>query len=384
MRRLRYVLRRLAWHLTLMAAPVLPLCAIARKPAAGLAFMADPHDEDRESSSALMDTIVAEWKNWDLGPLPDRLSWLLLTSGPRSINKVVGLLFAGQEDEPRLVVKMPRVPQASRTLRREAANLRAMHAACADGVAGMPRVLFCKEHDGLTMLGQTALKGTLIVNMLRPENYRDLASAVTRWLVDFAGQAQPSPPASWWHRLVEPVLADVSQFMGSVVDPAMLGETEEVLATLGPLPLVREHRDFGPYNVLIDGLERIAVLDWENAELQGLPALDLIYFLAYFALFLDGAQHPPRVRESFRATLNPGTLTGSVQRECLDYYMSRMRLDPSSLRPLRLFTWLVHCRWLCRHLAEDGSGTPDADTLRRSTPVLLWGEELRMQRSSRH
>jgi hypothetical protein len=204
---------------------------------------------------------------------------------------------------------------------------------------------------------------------------------VTRWLVDFAGRSQPAPPASWWDRLVTPMLTDVSRYLGPIIGQDVLSETERILSTLGPLPLVREHRDFGPYNILIDGRGGVAVLDWENAELRGLPALDLIYFLAYLGFYLDGASELARARESYRAALDPGTLTGSVQRECLDHYMNRLQIGPASLGPLRLLTWLVHCQWLCRHLAEESGGAPDAEALTSGTPVAMWHEELQAQRS---
>ncbi|MBV9279086.1 MAG: hypothetical protein JOZ41_03300, partial [Chloroflexi bacterium] len=101
----------------------------------------------------------------------------------------------------------------------------------------------------------------------------------------------------------------------------------------------------------------------------------------YLAFYLDGANELARARASYRAALDPETFTGSVQRECLDYYMSRVQIDPASLGPLRLLTWLVHCQWLCRHLAEESGGRADAEVLRGSTPLAMWSEELRAQRS---
>jgi aminoglycoside phosphotransferase (APT) family kinase protein len=35
-----------------------------------------------------------------------------------------------------------------------------------------------------------------------------------------------------------------------------------------------EQRDFGPWNLLVTPAGQIAVLDWESAEVDGLPALD--------------------------------------------------------------------------------------------------------------
>jgi hypothetical protein len=63
-----------------------------------------------------------------MGPAPERLSWLLLTRGPRTISKAVGLVFAEPDPIPRIVVKRPRVPEATVGLEREAAALHAVEA----------------------------------------------------------------------------------------------------------------------------------------------------------------------------------------------------------------------------------------------------------------
>src|SRR5215211_2594977 len=41
-----------------------------------------------------------------------------------------------------------------------------------------------------------------------------------------------------------------------------------------------------------DADRELAVLDWESPERQGLPALDLIYFLSYLVCFPDGTRRP--------------------------------------------------------------------------------------------
>jgi hypothetical protein len=213
--------------------------------------------------------------------------------------------------------------------------------------------------------------------LLRRNNYRDLALQATDWLANLAGRPHPCPPVTWWGRLIEPVIKNFGETFGAVVDPGMLRETEDILATLGALPLVCEQRDFGPWNVLLTADRELAVLDWESSELQGLPALDLIYFLSFLALFLDNAVRSGRLRESYRATLIPSTFTGGIIDECLARYASQVGLDPASLRPLRLFSWLLHSRSEYQWFVADVAGQPERETLRRSLFMSLWEEELR-------
>ena len=272
---------------------------------------------------------------------------------------------------------MPRVPESVPGLIREAATLQRIQALRSDGVQGVPRVLFCQEHAGLLAVGETALTGRPILTLLRRENYRDFALKVTAWLADLAGRPAPCPPATWWNRLIEPVLTDFGESFGSVVDPGMLRETQDILRMLGALPLVCEQQDFGPWNVLMTTDGGLAVLDWESSEPQGLPALDLIYFLSFLALSLDGTINPGRIRASYRTILSPSSPTGAVLRECLERYASKIGLNLTNLLPLRLLGWLLHSRSEYRHFVADVAGKPGREALRRSLFVNLWEQELR-------
>ncbi len=364
-RRAGHAVRRTVWRLSARMGLLLPVCVIARKPVLSTAAETD-----------WLECIRSGWAGWGFGSPPDNFSWLLLTGGQRSINKVVGLVSAGREGAPRLIVKMPRVPEAIPALKREAMILQAVHAQ-RPGVPGVPQVLFCRESDSFITLGETILTGVPLYTQLRRDTFRHLALKVTDWLADLAGRPEPSSRAAWWSRLGETVLADFLDTYGAVLDRVMLQETTDVLTTLGDLPLVCEQRDFSPWNVLINDGGDLVVLDWESAEVHGFPALDLIYFLTYLSFFLDGAMESGRFRESYRDALNPSTFTGAVVADCLTRYCARTGLDPTTLKPLRLLAWMLHARSEYERFAADTGGKPDPDNLRRGLFMSLWQEELR-------
>ncbi len=104
---------------------------------------------------------------------------------------------------------------------------------------------------------------------------------------------------------------------GGVVDRGLLREGEAILGGLGALQPVPEQRDFGPWNVLVTPAGDIAVLDWESADVDGLPALDLLYYLAYAAFNVDRASDRERRVASFRRSLDAATPTGAIRRDCL-------------------------------------------------------------------
>jgi Phosphotransferase enzyme family len=344
---------RAAWLVAFRAGLSVPLGAIARKPAsltagrqrrtAGRMRSADrrPLQPSGTIPDYLRSTIRTHWQSWGLGPPPDNFSSLMLTGGGRSWSKVVLLVFAEPNPYPQMVIKLPRVPGAASGLTTEATALRAIQSRRPGGVSGVPEVLFCQEHAGLLTVGETVVAGQPVSTQVRRSNFRDLALKATDWLSELAGHSEVCSPALWWDRLVEPVLAEFGEVLGPSGDRGMLRETRDRLSTLGALPLVCEHRDFSPWNLLVTPDGQLGVVDWDSAELQGLPAQDLIYFLTLLAFHLHGAWN----RESYRATRDPSTFTGSVLSECVARYACRTGLDAAAIGPLRLFAWVRHALW---------------------------------------
>lgn len=392
LRRAGRSLARLLWGVGQRAGLTFPVYALARRPVSrhdrpSLPASAAPPPGEMSAyagtGGGLAATIRAGWGRWGLGPTPGRLAVALLTGGERSINKVVGLVFADGEALPRLAVKMARTPEAAPGMRHEAAALRAVHALRPGGVPGVPQALFVEERDGSVMVGETMLAGRPLWMTLGRDNYRRLALQATDWLADLAGRPPLQDRAEWWPRLAEPALADFGAAFGAVVDPEMLRETRAALATLGALPRVCEQRDFSPWNVLAAPSGQLVVLDWESAEIDGLPAMDLVYFLTYLSFFLDGSLERGTYREAYRAMLCPTTSTGAVFHECMEHYAMRIGRPVADLHALRPLVWLIHARSEYRQLAGDHGGWPSHGALRRSVFVGLWEEELRGLAGSR-
>ncbi len=364
--RLRRFARRIGRSLLTLASlrvVPFPICTVSRKP-----------DGIHADSPTLPDASQAA----QLGVAPTRQSWLLLTGGTRTIHKVVGLVFEEPEPRPHAVVKWARVPEAVGLLEKEDLALQAVHRLRPGGIAGVPRVLFSEHAEGGFRLGETALTGAPLYTQLHRRSARALAVQATDWLVDLAGQPRPRPRSEFSNRLLEPVVAEFEATFGTVLEPALLRQTRAVLQSLDSCPIVCEHRDFSPWNILRTPAGELAVLDWEGAELDGLPALDLIYFLAHVGFYLDGAYSSGRYRESYRASLDPSTFVGSIRAEALARYQRRLDLGPAQLAPLNVLVWLVHARSEYQRLVSDAAPQAVAPgRLRRAGFVGLWQEELR-------
>lgn len=343
-----------------------PICVTARRPGG-------PAEQPMDLPGALRAEELAAAG----GPGPDRWAVLLLTGGQRALNKLIGLVFCERERTPRLVLKLPRVADSVPALEREAAVLRGAQALEGASERQIPRVLFCDAGWGVAWLGQTTLTGTPLRTLVRPASFQPLALQATDWLIDLAGPSQPSPRAAWWGRLVAPLLAEIELLYGPVIDPQRWQESCAILAALGDLPLVCAHRDFTPWNVLAHQ-GRLAVFDWESADLQGLPLLDLLYFLANLAFCCEGTLGTGRECDTYRVLLDPATAIGAVAQECIARYCRRLAIGPAQIRALRVLLWLLHARLEYDCLRTDAGAPPSAERLRASLCIGLWEADLRI------
>ena len=339
-----------------------PICALAHLPG--------PRRHDA------VDWIREQWPRWDLGPVPERLSALLVTGGPRSVSKVVLLVFAEPSPVPVVVVKGPRVDAAAAGIRREGAVLAGL-AAASSRLAGMPRPLFLKETGGVPLVGETALPGRPLEGLLGPRNLRDWSLRVSDWLADLGRGRPPLPGEHWRRAIVEPVLAEFVERFGRVADRGLIRECEGIVRSIGALPPVPEQRDFGPWNLLAQPQGGLGVLDWESAVVEGLPALDLLYYLAYASFSADRARDRDSRLASYRRSLDPSNRTGAVRRECLARYLGALGLESACLPALRALVWLIHAQSDYRHAEADAGGTPVPEVLRRMLFLGLWEAELR-------
>jgi hypothetical protein len=358
-----------------------PISSIAVRPGGESADLRSSNKSDRgenlrsEGSSGILYEIRDGWARWGLGATPEGLSMLLLTRGQRASGKAVALVFAPGQARPVLAVKMPRVSESVAVLRREVGILHALggHARIRDSV---PRVLTAGETPSGYLVVETAIGGLPAFVAVSRRNFREIAHKAAEWLARLAGCPEPQPRSQWWPRLVEPLLADFQDHFGRVVEPDLLVECRRILNSIGTLPLVWEQRDFSPWNVFVDRVKGVAAVDWESAEPNGLPLLDLVYFLTYLSFSIDHSKRTGRFLESYRAFLDPKSFTGRIAKECIDRYSKDVGFEAASYRPLRILTWLLHSRSEHAQLVADAGAQPSKGALQQALFFRLWREEI--------
>ncbi|HET8814096.1 MAG TPA: glycosyltransferase [Solirubrobacterales bacterium] len=302
-------------------------------------------------------------------PLAPSVPLLLLTTGHRSINKAVALAFE-QGERPTKAVKFARVPEAEPGLEREAAVLGRLREERPE-LTGIPRLLGEGRRAGHLAVVSEAIEGRSLLDTLQPDNFEVIAMRVTRALVELAADRRTHNPS-----VVDRALGRFSRDFGSVVDPGYFDQAKALLAGLGDLPSAVEHRDCSPWNILITLSGEPILLDWESAEPEGLPGMDLVYFLANCAFVLDGAIESDRTRETYARLLDPATVHGRVAARAIGEYTSALGISNDDFRRLRLLCWVVHSRSDYRHLQLESRGEPAPEALRESMFLGLIEEEL--------
>lgn len=306
--------------------------------------------------------------------LPPAAALLLLTGGHRSINKVVGLAFERGAERPSAAVKFARVAEAEPGLEREATVLRRLGEE-RPGLAGVPRFRSEGSRGGRLAVVEDAVEGRSLLDLLRLENFEETAMRVTGLLVELA-RTDRAPEEGWRRRLIEEPLAQFENQFGPVIGEPALASIRDTLGELGELPPAPEHRDCSPWNVMVTPAGDPVLLDWESAEPDGLPALDLFYFLVNCAFVLDGAFESGRTRESYTRLLDPDSEYGQIAQKAMTEYAIALRIPPDDLPRLRLLCWIVHSHSDYRHLQLESPDAPRPEDLRRAMFLSLIEEEL--------
>ena len=347
-----------AWPWALQLRVLAPLCATARKPGRDIADAVEEAVRQHSGGGGAV-------------------SWILLTGGRRSVNKVVGLPVVQPETRPQIVVKFARSETEEEPLRNEAEVLRLLAAARPE-LSGVPKALFLERRCGRLALGETALDGDPLIWRLDRESFDGLCASVADWLVDLAGRAERRPRHEWSARLVDEPLERFARQYGSVVSSEEIGRARAALSWLDDLPLVCEQRDCAPWNVLLaDG--RISVADWESAEPNGLPALDLAYFLTNAALHVAGVLDKGPATPAYTDSLDPGTDAGRTVARCEAQYAERVGIDAHLFPTLRLLCWTIHAQSEYQRFELDAAAEPGANLLSTSLFLELWRAELSRQ-----
>lgn len=308
---------------------------------------------------------------------------VLVTPREPTSNCVVALVLDAHGGAPELVVKIPRLLEAEAAIVREAETLTMIQAE--RPTATVPSVVALTSVDGQMLLVESALVGETISPSELRRRPRRCVDDVLRWLLDLP---RPRPGPVRFDALVElPLRRFAAALPPETEEVSLVEETLEALDELrsAGLPAVVEHGDLSHPNLIRMNDGRVGVVDWELADVDGLPATDLCFFLGYVAATVRRARAPRQLAAAFDAAF---AAPDGWARPPLLAYARRVGIDPSLLSPLLVATW---ARYAVRFAAriEGAAADPTASgergaispvalaALRDSPHLVLWEHALR-------
>jgi hypothetical protein len=303
---------------------------------------------DRESPNLLPEYVRAVARA--CGHQLDDATWALAPPRGYRSQKVVFHLLERAE-----IVKVTQDPSFNPRLGNEYAALRALETRPLPDPAVAPRALFCGHHAGLLVVGESRLEGVPFRERSSGSAACPVARAALDTLIDLAGVGGTGsgPEAA------DALAALLEQYrlvhQPSAAHLRFLEEQIERIAEAGTdFACAFSHGDPTTLNILVANEERIGLVDWENAEPDGMPIWDLLHFVHAYAAWstrLAGRRWTPAVAHDtlFRPSPFHGLLAGVIAR-----YRAVRRLDTELVLPL-VFTF-----WIARALREATRRPPAA------------------------
>jgi SAM-dependent methyltransferase len=267
--------------------------------------------------------------------------WGLAAPGDYPSQKVLLFLFPAVGDAPESVVKITRDPDISFRLENEwhALAILREHGVGTEGT--LPRPLFFGSHRGLAVLGESAIEGVPFRERTWATADCPYASAAVEWLVQLGratARADTRGGLSGLHTLCEQ-FARTYRLEANEED--FLGAHAAALVRGGDgLPLVFQHGDPGPWNVLVAPDGRPAFLDWEAAEPRGMPLWDLLHFLRSYGLLVSRAAGTREPLQSFTEQFLQRSAVNRLLVDATSRFLTQTGLAAELVEPLFYTCWM--------------------------------------------
>jgi aminoglycoside phosphotransferase (APT) family kinase protein len=277
----------------------------------------------------------------------DNFRWGLAARGDYSSRKLLFFLFDSGAMEakaaPTYVVKMVRDPEFNARLENEDRALRLLQAHGIGDRETLPRVVFSGHHANLAIVGETAVEGVPFRQRSRATADCPYAGAAITWLTDLAAAtADPSTAPGQVAATLEMLFARFTQIYTLAPDhhAFLADQIATIRHSRNPIPLVFQHGDPGTWNMMVTPGGRVALLDWEAAEPQGMPLWDLFYFLRSYAVGVARTQGVPNALAGFQQQLLAATPLRQRVVEATHHYCTQVRVVGDAVAPLFYTCWM--------------------------------------------
>ncbi len=308
------------------------------------------------SSISLIDSVLAESARTLAGgsPLvPERLVFAC----PNGLTVLTG----DEGPQGRLII---RIPFDKQSVDRNEVNRRALEALESGDSSlsrSIPRHVLSGQVSGQRYFVESAVAGEAAAVCLRGKARSETVSAALSWITDLhraTAQRRPADPALLERLVAVPVTRafEALRFPERRAGFERLRQLLTAALASERIPLVHVHGDYSVDNVLLSGspLGVTGVFDWDLAEPEGLPLLDVLYFLATAARTLTGQP----IGAVFVNQIFPLRFDQTAH-AALERYCHALDIPERLLAPLSVLAWLHHAG-VRQYNPERYRLTPDA------------------------
>jgi hypothetical protein len=108
----------------------------------------------------------------------------------------------------------------------------------------------------------------------------------------------------------------------------------------GRFPVVFQHGDPGIWNLLVSPTGAPVVLDWEAADLRGMPLWDIFYFMRSFGIWVARAEGTTDQLRGFERQFLAPSAIGDMLHDAVVQFCRDSALDWALVEPLFYTCWM--------------------------------------------
>ncbi len=274
----------------------------------------------------------------------DQYRWGLSARGEYRSRKVLFFLFDRTAEKPEYIVKMTRDPALNPRLENE---YRALEALAERGIGDhetLPQVVFQGHHHDLAIVGETIVDGVPFEQRSSGAADCPLAGAAAAWLTELGAATADTSAASSLQ--VAEALGTLFERFAQIytLTPAqhtfMVGQIAAISRSRSRIPLVFQHGDPGTWNIWVTPNERVAFLDWEAAEPQGMPLWDLFYFVRTYGAWAMRAGSSGDIMKGFAGQFLSASPFQRLLIEATERYRAQVGVPAELVEPLFYTCWM--------------------------------------------
>ena len=268
----------------------------------------------------------------------------LSASGLYNSNKVVFYLFEGSKERPEIIVKMTRAREFNFRLANEAAVLARLRQHDFVEAGTYPELLFFDIYRGQAVLAQKVIPGEPFRRRTHLTAACPFARDAVSWILQL-GKASANRSVAT-SRQVAAGLDKLLTHFETIYKPSedenrfLRMQIERIRSSRSAFPLVFQHGDPGTWNLLVRPDGRVAFLDWESGEPNGMPLWDLFYFLRTFGTWISRQRGDRDGEGSFRKHFLAASPLSEFLTQTIEQYCAAVGLAKELVEPLFYTCWM--------------------------------------------